>query len=381
MERRIELDAARGVMLVWMTLTHLPTMISTYSNQPFGFVSGAEGFIFLSALFTGRIYFLLAERESYRVMAGQLWMRTVRLYIYHVLLLGFAFLVVAHLAAGGTRPALHNLLDFYFAAPQQALIDGALLIYRPPLLDILPMYITFLVLTPVILRIARKAGWKLILTAGFMLWLSAQFGLRQMLYDFGTRALGLTIPLSATGSFDLFAWQFMWLIGLYCGVRWAKNELPVEEWANRMLIPAMFIVPALFAMRYAVGRGLELGIFEVSFDKWHLGIVRIIDFAAVAALLIRFQSVVKPLAIRPLVLMGQASLQVFCAHLLFCFLGLAILGDAPVVNGWHEAALVTATLSGMFLTARAFSRKDSKTMKSHSWPDQATGRPLPQFGD
>jgi hypothetical protein len=76
MQRRIELDAARGVMLVWMTLTHLPTMVSTYSNQPFGFVSGAEGFMFLSALFTGRIYFLLAERESYRVMAGQLWMRT-----------------------------------------------------------------------------------------------------------------------------------------------------------------------------------------------------------------------------------------------------------------------------------------------------------------
>lgn len=381
MQRRVELDAARGVMLVWMTLTHLPTMISTYSNQPFGFVSGAEGFIFLSALFTGRIYFLLAERESYRVMAGQLWMRTVRLYIYHVMLLGFAFLVVAHLAAGGTRPALHNLLDFYFAAPRQALIDGALLIYRPPLLDILPMYITFLVLTPVLLTIARKAGWKLILTAGFMLWLSAQFGLRQTLYDFGTRALGLTIPLSATGSFDLFAWQFMWLIGLYCGVRWAKNELPIEEWAKRMLIPAMFIVPALFAMRYAVGRGLELGTFEVSFDKWHLGIVRIVDFAAVAALLIRFQSLVKPLAIRPLVLMGQASLQVFCAHLLFCFLGLAILGDAPAVNGWHEAALVTATLLGMFLTAKAFSRKDSKTLKSHSWPDQATGRPLPQFGD
>jgi hypothetical protein len=49
MQRRIELDAARGVMLLWMTLTHLPTLISTYANQPFGFVSGAEGFIFLSA--------------------------------------------------------------------------------------------------------------------------------------------------------------------------------------------------------------------------------------------------------------------------------------------------------------------------------------------
>jgi hypothetical protein len=49
MQRRFEIDAARGLMLVWMTFTHLPTLLSTYFNQPFGFVSGAEGFIFLSA--------------------------------------------------------------------------------------------------------------------------------------------------------------------------------------------------------------------------------------------------------------------------------------------------------------------------------------------
>jgi len=46
----------RGLMLVWITLTHLPTSASAYVNQPFGFVSAAEGFIFLSALFTGRVY-------------------------------------------------------------------------------------------------------------------------------------------------------------------------------------------------------------------------------------------------------------------------------------------------------------------------------------
>ena len=368
-------------MLVWMTLTHLPTIISTYFNQPFGFVSGAEGFIFLSALFTGRIYFLAAERNGYRAMAKQLWMRTARLYLYHVALLGVAFGLVAHLASAGNRPALHNLLDFYFAAPKQALIYAALLIYRPPLLDILPMYITFLLLTPLILKAVKKPNyWRLILSAGFTLWLLAQFGLRQILYDFGTRVTGINIPLSATGSFDLFAWQFMWLVGLYCGVRWAKDELPVGEWAKRMLIPAIVIVPILVVLRHSVGHGIELGMFEVSFDKWHLGVVRIINFAAIAALLIRFQSVVKALAIRPLVLMGQASLQVFCAHVLFCFVGLAIMGDAPVVNGWHEAILLTMTLAGMLLTARIFN-KQQKSAKGYSLRDRSTNRPLAQFGD
>src|ERR1700692_2890257 len=108
MQRRVEIDAARGLMLVWMTFTHLPTILSTYFNQPFGFVSGAEGFIFLSALFTGRIYFLLAERQGDRAMVSQLWTRTLRLYIYHIVLLGVAFLVVLKLAAGDNRPGLHN---------------------------------------------------------------------------------------------------------------------------------------------------------------------------------------------------------------------------------------------------------------------------------
>ena len=45
--RKPELDALRGLFLVWMTLTHLPTKFSDLVNQPFGFVSSAEGFVFL----------------------------------------------------------------------------------------------------------------------------------------------------------------------------------------------------------------------------------------------------------------------------------------------------------------------------------------------
>jgi hypothetical protein len=75
-------------MLVWIALTHLPTAASSWVNQPFGFVGAAEGFIFLSALFTGRIYFRIAEHDGYPTMTLKLWGRTLRLYGYHVLLLG-----------------------------------------------------------------------------------------------------------------------------------------------------------------------------------------------------------------------------------------------------------------------------------------------------
>src|SRR6202046_4498963 len=106
--RRLELDAMRGVMLVWIALTHLPTAASAYVNQPFGFVGAAEGFIFLSALFTGRIYFRIAERDGYGMMARKLGMRTGKLYCYQLLLLAFAFMIEAPIAAHGKTPAVHN---------------------------------------------------------------------------------------------------------------------------------------------------------------------------------------------------------------------------------------------------------------------------------
>src|SRR6202049_2301360 len=178
MGRRLELDAVRGLMLVWIPLSRLPTIASTLVNQPFGFVSAAEGFIFLSALFTGRIYYRMAQHDGYRPMTLKLWSRTLRLYGYHALLLAFAFLVAVPIAARGDRPGLHNLLDFYFIAPRRAIGEAFLLIYRPPLLDILPMYIIFLALTTAALLLSRRVGWKPILGGAFVFYFVAQFGFR-----------------------------------------------------------------------------------------------------------------------------------------------------------------------------------------------------------
>ena len=359
--RRVELDAIRGVMLVWIALTHLPTAASAWVNQPFGFVGAAEGFIFLSALFTGRIYFRVAERDGYPAMSRKLWARTLRLYGYHVLLLAFAFLVAVPIASHGDRPGLHNLLDFYFmAGAKQAVTEAALLIYRPPLLDILPMYIIFLAFTSVAIPLARRIGWKPILWTSFSFWVLAQFGFRSAEHTFMMRYIPTRIPLNEMGSFDLWAWQFLWFVGVWLGVRWAQESLPIETWARRAVVPAVVIAIFCFIMRRLVAHGLELGVSEFLFDKWHLGPIRMLDFAAVAALLILSQPITKTAAIKPLVLLGQSSLQVFCVHLLFCFAGLTLMGNASMLNGWRQFALLSITLTGMLITARIFSKSEAK---------------------
>jgi hypothetical protein len=361
MGRRLELDAARGLMLVWITLTHLPTAASAYVNQPFGFISAAEGFIFLSALFTGRIYFRLAEHDGYNAMTLRLWSRTWRLYCYHALLLAFAFLVAVPIASRGNRPGLHNLLDFYFmAGPKRSDIEAFLLIYRPPLLDILPMYIIFLIFTSGALLLARRIGWQPILWTGFALWSLAQFGLRADAYKVAATIIPAHIPLNEMGSFDLWAWQFLWIVGVWLGVRWAQNNLPIEKWAKRAVLPATLIAVACFVVRRAIEHGLRLGPSEFLFDKWHLGPLRLLDFTAVAMLLIVTQRIWKPLAVGPLVLMGQSSLQVFCVHLLCCFAGLTLLGNASMLSGWKQIALLTGTFAAMLLTAKLFAKSEAK---------------------
>jgi hypothetical protein len=378
LRRLTELDALRGLMLVWMTLTHLPTIASAVINQPLGFVSASEGFISLSALFTGRIYMRLAERQGYPAVHRRLGMRTLRLYGYHALLLFFAFVIAANVALRGHRPGLYNLLDFYFAAgPRRALVDGLLLIYRPPLLDIIPLYIIFLLLALALLTLSARIGWKAILVNSFGVWLLAQFGLRQAVYALLNHRFGLSVPLNEMGAFDLWAWQLLWVVGLSCGARWAKDDLPLEAWAKRLTMPALAVAPALLILKYALRFGFDLGSFAPAFDKWHLGAVRLLDFAAIAVLLIRFQSALKPLAVRPLVLLGQASLQVFCAHFLFCFVGLAVMGDAERLMGWRQAALIVVTFAGLLWTAKIFGKSETKAEAKRPAESVIVPRSLP----
>lgn len=363
MQRRLqELDALRGLMLVWITLTHLPTLVSKYINQPFGFFAAAEGFILLSALFTGRIYFGIARREGLRAMCCKLWMRAGKLYGCQLLLLGAAFAIAAPLAAHGSRPAVHNLLHYYFSTGRvHALLDAAIMVYRPPLLDILPLYIIFFALTPFALILATRLGWKFVFCGSFTLWLLAQFGFRSFVYHAMTRALGLNIPLNEMGAFDLWAWQFWWIVGVWLGVRWASDDIPVEAWAKRVAIPAAIVGVGFLALRYAqLGGIVELGRLAVLLDKWDFGVGRIIDFAAVAMLAIRFRSVLRPLTVSPLVMLGQAPLPVFCVHLLCVFSALLLLDNNPVLSGWQSAILIPTSLSALLITARIATRRGVK---------------------
>jgi hypothetical protein len=309
-------------------------------------------------------------------MSCKLWLRTGKLYCYQLLLLAFAFVIEAPIAAHGNRPAVHNLLDYYFSVGRaHAFLDAALMVYRPPLLDILPIYIILLALTPFAVVLGARFGWKYALAGGFTLWLLAQFGFRTFAYHVQTRVFGLQIPMNQMGAFDLWAWQLWWLVGLWLGVRWAKGDLRLD-WVKRVTIPAAIVVVFFLVLRYAQVAGfVTFGKSGLLLDKWDFGVGRMIDFTAVAILAIRFQSLLKPLAIKPLVMLGQASLAVFCVHLLCVFIALTIMKNDPMLGGWKAIVVILASLSALMVTAKIAANRRAKARENPPkvQPPQRTG--------
>lgn len=352
-QRILSLDALRGSLLVWMTLTHLPTRVSPYSNQIVGYVSAAEGFILMAAVLIGRIQQNAAGKYGPAVARHKLVRRMLRIYGYHLALLAFAFTACAAAAAWLHRIPLQNLLDFYLAHPLRALIAAPALIYNPPLLDILPMYVIFMLLTPVLLGVAKRWGWSSVLFASGAIWLLAQFHLREWLFAAAAH-FRFPIPLNETGAFDLFGWQFLWTIGLCLGAakeRSLFSKLRIPRW---LVALSAAVAIALFICRHTAFDVLTgPALFDALVNKWRLSILRLIDAAALGVLLLRFGSPLADTRLgRRLAALGRTSLEVFTAHVVFClvFLGLAS-GTDPHFAPWLDPFVLAITLTGLFLVA------------------------------
>ncbi len=395
-ERRPELDALRGLFLVWMTLTHLPTRFSDFVNSPLGFVSSAEGFVFISALLVGR----LSMREFTQNASGvrvRLWKRSLKIYGYHLIMLALAFTVAAAFAVGTHKAAISNLLDFYLAHPFVAVAGSVLLLYCPPLLDILPMYVIFLSFTPLILSAGVRFGWKKILICSGVIWLLAQFGLRDVVHNWIVHFTHLNIPLQETGSFNLFAWQAIWTVGLWLGVRSAFHEPVIGRIPG--WVAALSCAACLFfiGVRYGwLGPHLTQQALGIQLDKWQIGPLRVVNLVTFSVILYWLRKyLLRFVAIEPFLTLGKASLQVFCTHIAFVFIGLAFLVrdvgqdiDAPLeqLHGLTAIILLAVTFTTLILVAvhqvrkHRASRTKPPNQGAHREAIEPQGAPHSEYG-
>ncbi len=335
----------RGLMLVLMTLTHLPTVLAGPTGQPLGFVSAAEGFVLLSAYMAGLVYSTKADTQGPAAMKSAFFKRALKLYACQLALLLFAFTVIAAIGMLDREDAVMSLLGFYLEQPALALISASLLLYNPALLDILPIYIVFMLVSPLLLLHGSQQGWRGVMALSLLLWFGAQFGLGPALHGLAADWLHLPLRYPDMGAFETLGWQFLWVFGLWLGTVHSQPGHVPTRFPHWMVGAALALALVSFVWRHAVGQvpvpnsGSPINLM---FDKWHLGPLRLLNVMALLVLAMHFAPWLKRHMPRwrPLETLGQASLPVFCAHLVVALLALAMFGAARPGRPWSVDLLI-----------------------------------------
>jgi hypothetical protein len=346
--RIITLDVLRGMFIVIMAINHIPSPLHTVTSQPLGYVSAAEGFIFISGLLLGLILRKRAASGKEASIKPYIRKRITKIYLCHISTVLFAFLFAGNLL-GHIQP-YQNLVHTFCKSPAKASIAAAFLLYQPPLMDILPLYIIFLLITPLTLAIARKWGWKTVCSLSVGLWLMGQLGFR----DIAIKLLKIVV-LVDMGNFDLFSWQLIWILALAIGHTYNETWFNTKAAKGALLFSVGFFL-LMFCFRWPwIPISLNMDKYWWTVDKWRLGPLRVLNFFAMVYIVASFdlKQVFRSIIFRPLALIGKNALACFCTHVGFCIVFIGAI-QYFAFDSWTVHFIIATQLLLIFFIALIF---------------------------
>jgi hypothetical protein len=358
MKRFSEFDVLRGVLLLMMSVDHSPSSLRRFTDQPLGFFSTAECFVFVSAFLAGMLFRKRTEKLGFAAARSSSIQRAGRIYRAHLVTLSFAFVLGSYFLS--ELPGIRNMLDRYLMDPWAAIGGSLVLLFRPPLMDILPMYVLFSFLTPAAFGAAQRWGWKTVLFVSFSVWFIAQTHVRDMLINSSK-----DLPFVQLGPFDLLAWHLLWVGGLFIGQRFLENKalLPMPHLLRPLLV--LSALAFLFWRWISITSGPDPMTQTWLFDKWHLGPLRLINFAVTASVTATFLKYLNrwEAPLRPFLLIGRHMLPVFCSQICLSVLligrtesGLTI---EPITSALVICQLLSAPLFAWFLELRSVAKQSA----------------------
>ena len=210
------IDFARGAVLIAIMIDHVPgNLLEGLTPRNFALSDSAEAFVFLSGVSVGVAYYRKTLADGLGSVARSCFSRAGRIYGVHIAstlcavaifglcywLSGFPTLIEAH----GRTVIFHE--------PLQGAIGIALLTHQLGYFNILPLYVVLMVLSPLILALARaQSSLALAAAAGAYL---------------AVRLLDLHLPnWPEPGGwfFNPFAWQLIFTLGVVAAIRWRERR-------------------------------------------------------------------------------------------------------------------------------------------------------------
>ncbi len=349
--RWTQIDILRGMLLALMAFNHTPNPLRSYTDQPLGFVSAAEGFVFLSAFLSGLVFERRARERGVTSLFSYAWKRAWKLYLGHLATLIFAFLVAGLIFA--QLPGFSCFVGQFHTNPVKTAGASLVFLFQPPLFDILPMYVLFVLLTPVFFRLSARAGWWPLLACSGAVWIASHFQLRGWLLshlDF--------LSVVSVGPFDIFSWQLLWVTGLvagqFCGRQGRIPSMPAGVGVLALATSLFF-----FCWRATwVPFSPDLGQLVWVLDKWELGPLRLLNFFAIASVLVWTAPRLGPMLdwLKPFGLLGRNSLPVYCIHLCICLVLVGLTDSFDIPDGL-KLTLTLVQIGCLFLFAFLMNRR------------------------
>jgi hypothetical protein len=334
-ERELRLDLFRGLALWLIFIDHVsPDLLTWFTIRNYGFSDAAEIFIFISGYTAAFVYGRAMVRSGFMVASARILKRVWQIYAAHVLLFAILVAEVSYVTIGLEKPfyAKEMQIADFLKQPGESLIQALLLRYRPLNMDVLPLYIVLMFFLPLILLMIKwRANLTLVISVA-LYGLSWQYDLHLKAYPNGF------------WSFNPFAWQLLFVFGAWCalgGVRRMSRILwsPITLWTAIAYLFAAFGVTMTwyFPQLNHLPHWLEQWIYPI--DKTDFDVLRFAHFLALAVLAVRFVPAgwpgLKSPLLRPMILCGQYSLQIFCLGVALAFAGYFLLTEISAGIGLH----------------------------------------------
>lgn len=345
-ERELRLDLFRGLALWLIFIDHLPpNWLTWFTIRNYGFSDATEIFIFISGYTAAFVYGRAMLENGFLIATARILRRVWQIYVAHVFLFTIFLAEISYVATSFENPLYTEemgIMDF-LKQPDVTIVQALLLRFRPVNMDVLPLYIVLMLALPLILWSMK---WKPDVTLAISTVLYAatwEFDLYFSAYPNGFWA------------FNPLAWQLLFVFGAWCALGGARRmsrilASPVTMWISIAYIVAAFYVTLTWyvpQLSQFMPKRLEQWMYPI--DKTDLDVLRFTHFLALAALTVRFLPRewpgLKSPWLRPLILCGQHSLEIFCLGVFLAFAGHFIL--AEVAGGPAMHALIS--LSGILI--------------------------------
>jgi hypothetical protein len=335
-ERELRIDLFRGLALWLIFIDHVsPDLLTWFTIRSYGFSDAAEIFIFISGYTAAFVYGRTMLGSGFLVASARVLRRVWQIYVAHIfivimLLAEISFVTIS--SANAFYSEEMRVLDF-LKQPSVVLLQTLLLRFRPLNIDVLPLYVVLMFFLPVILLLMK---WRADVTLGLSVVLYAL----TWKYDWYLSAYP-----DGYWAFNPFAWQLLFVFGAWCALGGAKRMSQILSsritlWICLAYLFAAFCVTMTWyfpQLGFLMPHWLEQWIYPI--DKTDLDVLRFVHFLALAAVTVRFVPQgwpgLKSPWLRPMILCGQHSLEIFCLGVFLAFAGYSLLTESSAGAGLH----------------------------------------------